>query len=111
MMLFLSKIGHNLTKINLLLTSMRLTGTLLLMSVDSNRCFNTFNSKMKGLFDWHLPVVRLTKRQRKTQLKPWITPGIIKPISKRDFLYHKFVQAKYLKPNLNSIFNLNTIEI
>ena len=39
--------------------------------LDSNRCFNTFISKMGGLLDQHLPIIKLTKRQRKTQLKPW----------------------------------------
>ena len=62
--------------------------------LDSNRCFNTFISKMGGLLDRHLPIIKLTKRQRKTQLKPWITSGIIKSISKRNFLHRKFIQSK-----------------
>ena len=37
---------------------------------DPNLCFNTFDLKVKALVDQHLPTVRLTKRQRKTQLKP-----------------------------------------
>ena len=56
---------------------------------DPNLCFNNFDLKIKALVDRHLPIVRLTKRQRKTQLKPWITTGIVKAISKRDFFFRK----------------------
>ena len=35
---------------------------------DPNLCFNTFDLKVKALVDQHLPTV--SKRQRKTQLKP-----------------------------------------
>ena len=53
--------------------------------------------------DQHLPTVRLTKRQRKTQLKPWITTGIVKAISKRDFFFSKFVQEK--NPEIKAQFH------
>ena len=49
---------------------------------------------MKVLVDRHVPTVRLTKRQIKTKLKPWITPGILKSISKRNFFHKKFIKAK-----------------
>ena len=49
---------------------------------------------MKVLIDKHVPTVRLTKRQIQSKLKPWITPGIITSISKRDFLHRKFINAK-----------------
>ena len=62
--------------------------------LDPNLCFNSFDSKMKALLDRHLPTIRLTKRQRKTQLKPWITPGIIRSIARRNFFHRKFIQAK-----------------
>ena len=59
---------------------------------------------MKVLLDRHLPTVRLTKRQRKTQLKPWITFGIIKSICKRDFYFRKFLQAK--NPEIKTQFHV-----
>ena len=62
--------------------------------LDAEKCFNIFNDKIKVLVDRHLPTVRLTKRQLNFKLKPWITPGIIKSISKRDTFYHKFIKAK-----------------
>jgi len=32
--------------------------------------------------------------QIKSKLKPWITSGILKSISKRDFFHRRFVKAK-----------------
>ena len=61
---------------------------------EPDKCFNVFNDKMKVLIDRHVPTVKLTKRQIKTKLKPWITPGILKSISKRNFFHKKFVKAK-----------------
>ena len=61
---------------------------------DPDRCFNVFNDKVKVLVDRHVPTVRLTKRQIKTKMKPWITNGILKSISKRDFFHRKFIKAK-----------------
>ena len=72
--------------------------------LDPNICFDKFDSKMKVLLDRHLPTVRLTKRQRKTQLKPWITSGIIKSICKRDFYFRKFLQAK--NPEIKTQFHV-----
>ena len=61
---------------------------------DPNLCFDAFNNKVKDLLDRHIPTVELTKDQVKTQLKPWITPGILKSIDKRDFYHRKFTHCK-----------------
>ena len=61
---------------------------------DPDLCFNVFNDKIKVLIDRHVPTVKLTKRQVKAKLKPWITPGILKSISKRDTYHRKFIKAK-----------------
>ena len=62
--------------------------------LDADKCFNIFNDKIKVLVDRHLPTVRLTKRQLKLKLKPWITPGLLKSMAKRDVFYRKFIKAK-----------------
>lgn len=62
--------------------------------IDPNSCFDIFNSKIQKLVDRHVPTGRLTKRQIKTQQKPWITSAIIKSMSKRDFYFRKFTKAK-----------------
>ena len=61
---------------------------------DPDCSFDTFYFKFKAILDRHLPTVKLTKRQIKTKSKPWITSGIIKSMSKRDFFLRKFIQAK-----------------
>ena len=61
---------------------------------DPDLCFNNFDSKMKDLLDRHIPTVKITKRQLKTKLKPWITSGILKSISRRDFFFRKFINCK-----------------
>ena len=74
--------------------------------LDADKCFNIFNDKIKVLVDRHLPTVKLTKRQLKLKLKPWITPGILKSMSKRDVFYCKFIKAKSpeTKARFSSLF-------
>ena len=52
----------------------------------------SFFAKTNALVDQHLPTANLTKKQ--SQQKPWITSGIVKSMSKRDFFYRKFLQSK-----------------
>jgi hypothetical protein len=57
--------------------------------------FDTFNSVIGGIVDRHLPTVRMTHKQLKLRRqKPWITPGILKSISKRDLYFRKFARSK-----------------
>ena len=48
---------------------------------DPDACFDFFNRKMKDLLDRHVPTVKLTKKQAKTKLMPWITSGILKSLN------------------------------
>jgi len=59
-----------------------------------DQCFNVFNDKIKVLLERHMLTVKLTKRQLRSKLKPWITPGILKSISNRNFYHRKFIKAK-----------------
>ena len=61
--------------------------------------------------DLHLPTVRLTKRQLKTKLKPWITSGIIKSKYIRDSYFRKLIKAKCPETKSYIIDNLSSIEI
>ena len=70
---------------------------------DVDHAFEVFNSKIQNLIDLHVPTVNISKRQHKTRLKPWITPGIIKSISKRNFFYRKFIKTN--DPTLKSFFH------
>lgn len=62
--------------------------------LDPDKCFNVFNDKMKVLVQRHVPTVKLTKREVESKLKPWITPGLIKSMSKRDFYQRKSLKSK-----------------
>ena len=53
---------------------------------------DSFISKTSTLVEQHLPTANLTKKQ--SRKKPWITSGIVKSMSKRDFFYRKFLQSK-----------------
>jgi hypothetical protein len=61
---------------------------------DANASFNVFYSHMSNLMDRHVPLVKLTKKQIKTNCKPWITTGIIKSINKRDILLKQYIKSK-----------------
>ena len=76
------------------------------VSDNPDQCFDVFNSKLKVLLDRHIPSVKLTKRQIKTKAKPWITAGILKSITKRDFYLRKFIKAKNpeIKTELHNTF-------
>ena len=68
--------------------------TLRLEESNINSSFDAFDTIISKLVDQHLPTRRLTKKQMYTNQKPWITPAIIKSMSKRDFFFRKFCNAK-----------------
>ena len=59
---------------------------------DINASFDSFISTVNSLVVQYLPTTKLTKKQRSK--KPWITSGLIKSMSKRDFYFRKFLQSK-----------------
>ena len=61
---------------------------------DPNYSFEMFNSKINQLLDKYVPLKKVTKKDFKHQLKPWVTSGICKSIKRRDKLLQKFIKAK-----------------
>ena len=59
---------------------------------DIDTSFNAFLSKVNALIDQHVPTATLSKKQRSK--KPWITSGILKSMSKRDFFLRKSLSSK-----------------
>ena len=53
-----------------------------------------FNNKINEVMDTYIPLKKLTKKDLKLQLKPWITPGISNSIKRRDRLLRKYIKAK-----------------
>ena len=72
------------------------------------QCFNIFNDKIKVLLERHVPTVKLTKRQLQTKLKPWITPGILKSISKRDFHHRRFIKSTKIEDKARHLAQFKT---
>ena len=62
--------------------------------MDSNYSFQMFNNKVDELVNKHLPEKKLNKKDFKLQAKPWITPGILNSIKRRDKLLNSYINAK-----------------
>ncbi|NQY31538.1 MAG: endonuclease/exonuclease/phosphatase family protein, partial [Flavobacteriaceae bacterium] len=64
--------------------------------MDSNvdNALDDLMDKTEQLLNTHAPMKKVTNREYKKQLKPWITKGILRSIQKRNKLYAKFVRAK-----------------
>ncbi len=62
--------------------------------MDPNYSLEMFNEKIEELVNKHLPLKKMNKKDFKLQAKPWITPGIINSIKRRDMLLNSFVKAK-----------------
>ena len=87
-LLNLNRTGLNLIREIIYLTTLLiLTGTSLLMSAAWTQ------TSVSTLLILKLPTVKLTKRKRKTQLKPWITSGILKSMYICDY-FRIFIKAK-----------------
>ena len=59
-------------------------------NIDSCEKFNDFLWRVNSCVDRHAPMKRLSKKQIKLHLKPWITNRIIKMMSHRDKLFLKW---------------------
>ena len=56
---------------------------------DPNIMFNNFAWRLESCINRHAPLKKLNKKELKFQLKPWITPNIIKKINHRNKLFVK----------------------
>ena len=59
-----------------------------------NLSFDNFYTGINFLLDKHVPLRKISKKEFKLKVKPWITPGIIISIRKRDKLLKKFINCK-----------------
>ena len=63
---------------------------------DVNHSFNMFDQKINEVLDKHVPLKKLNKKQIRLESKPWITPGIVNSIKRRDRLLNDYIKAKQL---------------
>ena len=56
--------------------------------------FQIFYKKLDKLINYNVPLKKITKKQIKRNLKPWVTKGIIKSMSLRDLFLKKSINSK-----------------
>ena len=71
-----------------------------------NLTFENYNKKMQEIINAYLPLKKLSKKEFKIQVKPWITNVIRSSIKRRDKLLRKFIKPKdeVLKDELYSTY-------
>ena len=63
-------------------------------NIDANTLFDNFYEKMNHLVDKHIPLKKISNRNLKLSMKPWITKGIITSIRRKDKLFHTYCKTK-----------------
>ena len=64
---------------------------------DVNHTTEILFTKMSAIIDKHMPLIKLTIKERKQESKPWITPAIVAKINDKNKLYKKFKKSKRKK--------------
>ena len=64
--------------------------------------FNSFMTRFNSLYDKHVPLKQLTRRQTDLLSKPWLTKGIIKSMAVRDSLFRDFLNTPSSSNDLKS---------
>ena len=71
---------------------------------DPNKSMDNFYQQINYLLDEFAPFKKITKKQFKLKLKPWINKQILDQINQRDKLFHKYCKEK--DPNIkNELYN------
>ena len=71
---------------------------------DTNTACDLFMKKYQSTMDKHAPLKKLTKKEVKRSLKPWITQGLIKATSRKRSLFKKFKELKLKNKNIDKIY-------
>ena len=61
--------------------------------MDSNYSFDKFIEIVNSVLDKHMPWKKMNKKDFKLETKPWITPGILLSIKRRDKLLKKYISC------------------
>ena len=70
---------------------------------DASFSTDNFFTKMTEIIDKHMPLRKLSAKERKQTLKPWITPVILAKIDTKNKLYKKLIKTKSIE--IQSQFN------
>ena len=63
-------------------------------SEDVDKSSDTFFSTINSIIDRHAPLKKMSLKERKLKLKPWITKGILISIDNKNKTYRKYCRAK-----------------
>ena len=58
--------------------------------------YKNFLDKITKPLDIHVPVKKLSYKEKKSLSKPWLTKGILKSITQKNVLYRKIIRTKVL---------------
>jgi hypothetical protein len=64
---------------------------------DPSNMFDSFYSEISSIIDKNIPIKVLSRKERKVQSKPWVTPGIRKSIHIKNMYYKKYLRTKSQK--------------
>ena len=79
---------------NFLIDVMAIDWNLTLVKDDANLSFNQFLTKINQIIDKHMPLHKMSNKEYKMRLKPWITKGILNSINRKNKLYNKYSKIK-----------------
>ena len=63
---------------------------------DPDKSLNNLLTHTDRLTDCYIPANKLTNKEFKQSIKPWITPGIRTSIKRKDKLFKKYINSKHL---------------
>ena len=69
-------------------------------NLDINSKFDLLTLKVREILDRNVPVIKLSRKEKKLKLKPWITRGILNSIKTRNRLYKEVCSSKFRDTDL-----------
>ena len=61
--------------------------TYMMKKTDLDKNFDDFHAKVSSFVEQNAPLTKVSKRQLKLKLKPWINKEVLKIMRKRDKIY------------------------
>ena len=61
---------------------------------DVNLFFESFHSTINEIIDRHVPLKKLSKKESRLDVKPWITKGILASIANKNKLYKSYLKSR-----------------
>ena len=85
---------NNFDKDNFLLDLLSVDWEDISNNPDVNSAFNNLLTTTNNIINSYMPLRKITNKEYKRKYKPWITTGILKSISRKNKLHHKYIKFK-----------------